>query len=123
MKTIKGVFNVANDMLSGEKELKLKVNKYGQSLGFNEIIISSILKNLFQKAEIGKMFKKGKLVKIKAEIINKDNFQTLKNLYINIPGSLKKVRLSEVVDFIYKPSYTEIYKDNGKKIRTVQRPV
>ena len=119
MKTIKGVFNITDDMLSGEKELKLKVNKYGQSLGFNEIIISSILKNLFQKAEIGKMFKKGKLVKIKAEIINKDNFQTLKNLYINIPGSLKKVRLSEVVDFIYKPSYTEIYKDNGKKIRTV----
>ncbi len=119
MKKIKGVFNVSDDMLFGEKELKFKVNKYGQSLGFNEIVISSILKEFFQKEEIGKMFKNGDLVKIKAEIVNKDNFSKLKDFYVDVPGSTKKVRLKDVVDFIYKPSYTEIFKDNGKRIRTV----
>ncbi len=119
MKTISGVFNVSDDMLSGEKELKLRVNKYGQTLGFNEIILSRVLKNYFQKAEIGKMFKGEDLIKIKSELLNKDSFEKLKDFYIDIPGSLKKVRLKDIADFIIRPSYTEIFKDNGVRIRTV----
>ena len=119
MKTIDGVFNVSDDMLSGEKELKLRVNKYGQSLGFNEIGLSRVLKDYFQKAEIGKMFKGDELIKIKSELLDKDSFEKFKNFYVDIPGSFKKVRLKDVADFIIRPSYTEIFKDNGKRIRTV----
>ncbi len=119
MNKIDGVFNVSDDMLTGERELKLRVNKYGQSLGFNEAIISSILRDFFQKREIGQMFKDGDLIKIKSEMINKDNFSKIKNFIIDIPKTNKRVRLKEVVDFIFKPSYTEIFKDNGERIRTV----
>ncbi len=119
MNKIDGVFNVSDDMLIGERELKLRVNKYGQSLGFNEAIISSVLRDFFQKREIGQMFKDGDLIKIKSEMINKDNFSKIKNFIIDIPKTNKRIRLKEVVDFIFKPSYTEIFKDNGERIRTV----
>lgn len=119
MKTIDGVFNVSDDMLSGEKELKLRVNRYGQSLGFNEIILSQVLKNYFQKAEIGKMFKGDELIKIKSELLDKDSFEKFKDFYVDIPGTVKKVRLKDIADFIIRPSYTEIFKDNGVRIRTV----
>ncbi|NPA73265.1 MAG: efflux RND transporter permease subunit [Epsilonproteobacteria bacterium] len=119
MRTIKGVFNIADDMIAGEKELKFRVNEYGKSLGFSEVYISSELKRFFQKMEIGKMFKDEELIKIKSEIINKDSYEKLKNFSIEIPGSRQIVKLREVVDFIFKPSYAEIYKDNGKRISTV----
>ena len=119
MKTIDGVFNVSDDMLSGEKELKLRVNRYGQSLGFNEIGLSRVLKDYFQKAEIGRMFKGDDLIKIKSELLDKDSFEKFKNFYVDVPGSFKKVRLKDIADFIIRPSYTEIFKDNGKRIRTV----
>jgi len=119
MRTIKGVFNISDDMITGEKELKFRVNEYGKSLGFNEAIISSELKRFFQKMEIGKMFKNGELIKIKSEIIDKDSYSKLKNFSIEVPNSSKIVKLRDVVDFIFRPSYAEIYKDNGKRIRTV----
>ncbi len=119
MNKMNGVFNVSDDMLIGERELKLRVNKYGQSLGFNEVIISSVLRDFFQKKEIGQMFKDGDLIKIKSEMLNKDNFSKIKNFIIDIPKTNKRVRLKEVVDFVFKPSYTEIFKDNGERIRTV----
>ena len=119
MRHIKGVFNISDDMIAGEKELKFRVNKYGQSLGFNEVTISAELKRFFQKSEIGKMFKDSELIKIKSEVIDKDSYKKLKNFTVEIPGTNKSVKLKEVVDFIFKPSYAEIYKDNGKRIRTV----
>ncbi len=119
MKSINGVYNISDDMIMGEKELKFRVNEYGKSLGFNEAIVTSILRNLFQKIEIGKMFKNGELIKIKSEIIDKDNYNTLKNLSIEIPNSFKFVKLKDIVTFVFQPSYAEIYKDNGIRIRTV----
>ncbi len=119
MRKIKGVFNISDDMIAGERELKFRVNGYGESLGFNEGLISSELKRFFQKMEIGKMFKDNELIKIKSEVIDKDNYNKIKNFTIEIPGSNKEVKLKEVVDFIFKPSYAEIYKDNGKRIRTI----
>ncbi len=119
IKEIEGIYNVSNDMQDIQNEIKFKVNSYGAMLGFNEKMISDTLRVLFAKAEISKMFYQGELISIKSQDIKKDNFQTLKTLYISVPGSFQKVRLSEVVDFVYKPNYTKIYKENGKKIRTV----
>ncbi len=119
MRGINGVFNVTNDMTEGEKELKFKVNAYGESLGINENIISNALKPLFLKAEISKMFYEGKLIRIKSQDRRKDSASTLDNLYITVPNSLTKVRLREVVDFILKPSFATLYKEDGQKIWTI----
>ena len=119
MQDIDGVSNIASDLTYGAKELKIKVNSYGLSLGFNEKIISDTLKPLFLKAEISKMFYEGKLTRIKTQDAKKDEVDTLKNLYISIPNSLQKVRLSEIAYFIEVKSYETIYKENGQKIWTV----
>ena len=119
MQEINGVFNVTHDMTLGEKELKFRVNPYGASLGINETIISNALKPLFLKAEISKMFYEGKLIRIKSQDEGKDRASTLDNLYITIPNSKQKVRLKEVVDFISKPSFSTLYKEDGQKIWSV----
>ena len=119
MQNIDGVYNITNDMIEGRKELKLKINSYGATLGFNEKMINNTLRMLFAKAEISKMYYKGELIKIKSQDSKKDYLQTLENLYINVPNSFQKVRLSDIVDFIYLPNYTKIHKEDGKKIWSV----
>ncbi len=119
MQNIDGVYNITNDMIEGQKELKLKINSYGATLGFNEKMINNTLRMLFAKAEISKMYYKGELIKIKSQDSKKDYLQTLENLYINVPNSFQKVRLSDIVDFIYLPNYTKIHKEDGKKIWSV----
>jgi multidrug efflux pump subunit AcrB len=119
MKNINGVFNITDDMTEGEKELKLKVNNYGASLGINEVIIRNALKPLFLKAEISKMFYEKKLIKIKSQDEGKDRKSRLDSLYITTPLTKQKVLLKEVVEFIEKPSFATIYKEDGQKIWTV----
>jgi multidrug efflux pump subunit AcrB len=65
------------------------------------------------------MFKGDELIKIKSELLNKDSFEKFKDFYVDIPGTAKKVRLKDIADFTIRPSYTEIFKDNGVRIRTV----
>ncbi len=114
-----GVFNIGDNLKIGKKELKLKVNSYGYSLGFNEKLVSQTLRPFFLKAEISKMFYKDDLIKIKSQEISKDFFSTIDNFYIGVPNSLKKVRLKEIVEFEYQKSYNTIFKEDSKKISTV----
>ncbi|MCH9812947.1 MAG: efflux RND transporter permease subunit [Epsilonproteobacteria bacterium] len=116
---VDGVYNVTTDLIQGEHELKFKVNLYGQSLGINEKVISNALKPLFLKAEISKMFYQGKLIRIKSQDIGKDSISTLEKLYITVPNSKQKVKLSEVVEFIKTPSYATLYKEDAQKIWTL----
>ena len=119
MHTIKGVFNISDDLVQGEKELKLKVNRYGESLGFSEASLSNTLRPLFLKAEIAKMFYKGKLTRIKSQAKNKDNFSTLQTISVTIPHTTQQVRLSDIASFIIKPSYATINKEDGEKLYSV----
>ena len=49
---IDGVSNISDDATLGEKELKLRVNEYGQQLGFNEELISKELQFFLTKSSI-----------------------------------------------------------------------
>ncbi len=117
MNEIEGVHNITDDLFEGERELKFRVNEYGQSLGIDESIIFNNLKPFFLKGEHSKMFNEKGLIRVKFQSIEKDSFKTLSNFYLNIEN--KKVKLSEVVDFIYQPSFAKIIKEDGKRIRSV----
>ncbi len=119
MRNIKGVFNIYDDKETGEKEVKLRVNEYGLMLGFSERYIASLLRPYFFASDVNKMTYDKKLIDIVTQDINKDNKKTLENFYVDIPGTLKKVRLSEIVDFEYKNSDANIYKDEGVRVSTV----
>lgn len=119
MKKIKGVYNINDDAYKGEKELTLAVNRYGESLGVTEGYLYNILRPLYSKGEFSKMFKDGEMLRIKFEAMDKDRFNSIKNLEIDVPNSNKKIFLKDVVDFKFIKHFFSIIKENGEKIRTI----
>ena len=113
---IKGVSDIADNANEGERELKLRVNEYGQQLGFSEQYVTSVLKGAFLKAEYSKMFNKKGLVRVKIEDVYKQDTSAIGNFKLNIPASQKLVRLSDICDFTYKKTFVKIFKEDGDKV-------
>ena len=119
LELIDGVHNVSDDANPGEKELKLRVNEYGQQLGFNEELISSELRSYYLKGEYGKMFNDEGLIRIKIESgINKE-ISSIDSIEVQIPGSDKFVVLRDVCDFIMIQGFVALKKEDGIRVRTV----
>ena len=74
---IEGVSDIGDNAIEGERELKLRVNEYGQQLGFSEGYVTSVLRGAFLKAEYTKMFDAKGLIRVKIEDINKDDASSL----------------------------------------------
>lgn len=119
LKKHEGVYNIANDATEGERELKLKLNTYGQKLGFNEEILNRELRAYYLQGEYGKMFNEAGLVRIKVESSRRDSYDNLPNVELNIPGTTQRVRLSDIADFIFQKAYVSIDKEDGKRIRSI----
>ena len=119
LRNIKGVFDVTDNATEGVQELKLRVNEYGQMLGFNEAYITAVLKGSLLKSEYGKMFDAKGLIRVRIEDPEKDNMMDIASLTLTTPEGKRIVRLDEICDFIYKKSYVKIYKEDGDRVRTV----
>ena len=116
---IAGVSDIADNANEGERELKLRVNEYGQKLGFSEGYIVSVLRGAFLKAEYGKIFDSKGLVRIRIEDIYKDNTAMLPAFKLTSPDGRFIVRLGDIADFVYKKSFVKIFKEDGEKIYSV----
>ncbi len=116
---IDGLKDVMSNKQNGPEELKLKINSYGQKLGFNESYLISTLRGMFLEAEYGKMLGSIGVIRVTLQDANKDNNYNLKNTYIYTPDGRQKVELKDIVDFIYKKSPLVVYKDNGKKVWSI----
>ncbi|WP_345974454.1 efflux RND transporter permease subunit [Sulfurimonas sp. HSL3-7] len=119
MQQIKGLLNIADDADLGEKELKLRVNSYGQELGFNEQLITQELRAYYLKGEYGKMFNENGLVRVRIESGANENLASLDDMQVQVPGTQNYVALREVCDFIITQGYVSIIKEDGKRIRSV----
>ncbi len=116
---IKGVHNISDDATLGEKELKLRVNAYGQELGFNEQIISNDLRAYYLKGEYGKLFNAQGLVRIRIESGLDKQIYSIKNVELQVPSSGKYVALKDICDYTYLQSYVTIKKEDGKRVRSL----
>ncbi len=116
---IKGVYNISDDADIGEKELKIKINEYGQLLGFNESNVRDQLSVYYLKGEFGKVFNDDGLLRIKIDSNLKDFISSIKKVELNVPNSNQIVALKDIADFIYKQGFVTIKKENGKRIRSV----
>ena len=116
---IKGVKNITNDADIGEKELKLRVNRYGQELGFNEELISRELRSYYLKGEYGKMFNDEGLVRIKIESGINEDINSIDTIEVQIPGSNQFVALKDVCEFVMQQGFVALNKEDGVRIRTV----
>ncbi|NPA66553.1 MAG: efflux RND transporter permease subunit [Epsilonproteobacteria bacterium] len=116
--SIKGVTNIADDADIGEKELKLKVNEYGQQLGFNEQVVQSQLQAYYLKGEYGKLFNDEGLLRIRIESDLDEKIDSIKEVELQVPSQNKKVALKDIADFIYKRGFVTINKEDGERIRS-----
>lgn len=114
-----GISDISNNANEGERELKLRVNEYGQHLGFSESNIITILKGSFLKSEYAKMFNEKGLLRIRIEDVYKDNSNMLQNFKLTTPDRMKVVRLADVCDFTFQKSFVKIFKEDGDKVRSV----
>ncbi|WP_373002957.1 efflux RND transporter permease subunit [Sulfurimonas sp.] len=116
---IEGVNNSSDDANPGEKELKLRVNEYGQQLGFNEELISAELRSYYLKGEYGKMFNDEGLVRIKIESGINKKISSIDNIEVQVPGTDNYVALHDVCEFIMIQGFVALKKEDGTRIRTV----
>ncbi|SHO80185.1 RND multidrug efflux transporter; Acriflavin resistance protein [hydrothermal vent metagenome] len=119
LSSIDGVNDVSDNAKEGTKEIKFRVNEYGQDLGFSEAYITSILKGVFLKSEYGKSFDDTGLIRIKIEDINKDSKDILNSIKLITPNQQNIVRLKDICDFYYKQSFVKIFKEDSKRVRSV----
>jgi hydrophobic/amphiphilic exporter-1 (mainly G- bacteria), HAE1 family len=115
---IDGVFNISDDADLGEKELKLRVNQYGQELGFNEETISSELRAYYLKGEYGKLFNNSGLIRIKLESNINQDIDSINHIEVQVPATDQFVALKNVADFVYVQSFVTLKKEDGKRIRS-----
>jgi multidrug efflux pump subunit AcrB len=119
LSALDGVNNVSNDATLGEKELKLRVNEYGQQLGFNEKLIAQELRSYYLKGEYAKMFNNSGLIRVKIESLVNEKIDSINSIEVQIPSSNKFVLLSDVCDFIMIQGFVALEKEDTKRIRTV----
>ena len=117
--SIKGVYNITDDAVLGEKELKIRVNRYGQELGFSEQQIAQALRAYYLKGEYGKLFSSSGLVRIKIKSDLDKNVDSIRSVELQIPGKQQFIALSDIADFIYIQSYVSIKKEDAKRMRSV----
>lgn len=119
LQNIDGVKDVIDDADLGPKELKLRVNSYGQELGFNEAIISKELMPYYLKGEYGKLFNENGLLRLKIESGLNKELTSISSLDIQIPMSNKYVALNEICDFEMLQSFVTLKKEDGVRMRTI----
>jgi len=119
LQNINGVSNVADDSLTGNVELKFKVNVYGQQLGISEDTIISQLRPFYFKGTYSKMFDDTGIVNIVFQSSNKDVLKSIDNFKIEIPNTQETVLLNEVVKTVKQSAYSQIFKENNKRVRSI----
>ena len=117
--SIEGVSDIGDNANEGERELKLRVNEYGQKLGFSEGYIISVLRGAFLKAEYAKMFDKKGLIRVRVEDKYKTDASILPSFKLTSPDGKHMVRLGDITDFIYHKSFVKIFKEDGEKVFSV----
>ncbi len=99
--------------------MKFKVNAYGYDLGFSEEAILNELRPLYFKGTYSKMFDDKGIIDIVFKSKNKDVLSSLKSFEVTIPNTNQKVLLSQIADFIKVPAFSQIFKENNKRIISV----
>jgi len=118
LKSIEGVHDIGDNATEGERELKLRVNEYGQSLGLNENYITKALRGSFFKAEYSKMFNDDGLLRLKIEDKYKDEKNTLQDFKLTTPDG-QVVVVKEVCDFYYQKSFVHIFKEDSIRVNSL----
>ena len=113
-----GVKDISDNIATGKDEYKIKINAYGEYLGFTETKVAQILSKYFLGNRGATTFSKDGVIDIRTEDINKDSLDKLNNFELPV-GDGRYVKLTDVVDFLVIADYEKIEKENGSVIKYV----
>ena len=116
---INGVISISDSASLGAKELTLKINSHGESLGFTEKILLSAISPIFLKSEQSKGLNNRGVFKIISYGSYIKNLKDLEDFEINIPNSNQKIFLSEISNFSFKQNFDLVKKLNENIIQEV----
>jgi multidrug efflux pump subunit AcrB len=111
LKHIEGVVSISDSMTYGIDEIKLKINRYGESLGITERTVGTLLSSLYLERKVTSSFDSDGLIDIEVKSSQKDSLSQMKSLQITLSNG-KSVALQDVVDFNVIKSFEKIIKDD-----------
>lgn len=114
LRNIEGTNTIGDDANKGAREIKLKINSYGQKLGVTEGMLTQRLSNYFLESTRAKGFDSEGLVEIILQDSKKDSFERLKTFPIRLDNG-QSVALEDVVEFVQEQNYEKLYKKDGRK--------
>ncbi len=120
---INGTQHVTLNAKAGPDELKLRINDYGQQLGFTEAGLVSALRGLLLEAEYGKLFDEKGLIRLRIKDPAKDQKMTIAALRLQTPDGRQIVSLGDIADFVYRKRMLHLYKENGERLWSVSASV
>lgn len=120
---INGVRDINDNASFGNQEIKIKINKYGETLGLTENYVSSILSDNFLGNKKSSFFDNDGIFDIVIENNIKDKLETLNNFSLPIQNSNQKINLNLVTEFIYLNTFEKMEKENGISVKSVFRNV
>lgn len=115
---IDGVVSVSNNLEPGKRELKLRVNAYGERLGLSEAAVAKTLSAYFLDSRRAMTFGENGVMEIKTRALDKDRLEALMRFQYPLPDGTF-VALPDVVDFISRRDYNKIEKRDGKVVKSV----
>ncbi len=116
---INGVATFGDDAKKGILELKLKPNRYGESLGFSEALLSSAISPFFLQSEQSRGLGNEGIVQIITKEQKLDSSKLLYNFQLSTPDGKGFVALRDIADFTTLQNFDSLYKENGIAVKTV----
>ncbi len=118
LRSIKGVKDVSDNAQLGKTEYKLRVNDYGERLGFTEAGVARTLAGYFLDNRRAMTFNQNGVMDIKTRALRKDEEQTLRDFELSTPTA-EMVKLTDIVDILKNREYEKIEKRDGRMVKTV----
>jgi multidrug efflux pump subunit AcrB len=118
LREIEGTKDISDNISAGKQEFKIKINNYGELLGFDETKVARVLSRYFLGNRSATTYSKDGVISITTEDINKNKVSTLEDFEVPV-GDGRYVKLNDIVDFVIVDDYEKIAKENGQKVKYV----
>ncbi|WP_345970274.1 efflux RND transporter permease subunit [Sulfurimonas sp. HSL1-6] len=118
LEKVKGVVSVSNNLEPGMREIRLRVNDYGERLGLSEAEVARTLSAYFLDNRRAMTFNESGVMEIKTRALEKDRLSTLERFQYPLADGTY-VNLGDIVAFESRRDFNQIEKRDGTVVKTV----
>ena len=116
-----GVKNIEDSTVDGKREVQLKLNPEGLTLGLSTLELTQQVRGAFQGVEVLKLLRNSDELSLKLQLPFDERryLRDLEDLVIIAPSG-ERLPLSQVAELKYEQSYSAIRRINGRRIVSVR---